>query len=315
MGKVTSSALGVLLLGATCAGASAQSFDDGSFEQPPGGTPPAVTEGGTTPAVTGAPSGGSFDEGSFTEGGAAVSTTLVPPPPPPPNDGGGPIVAPPGGSGGGVVPPPPPPPDNNSVGVVPPPPPPPDNNGGTTPAFPDSDQAVVPPDTRDGTAHPPRQGPPVDPRITAFETRDFGVPPQSELRQGPMHAQTPTSIPGAQLVTTANLAQALNSGNRILVIDVLGSGYGLPGALPAQPMSNPGSFQDQTQQQVVAWLNQVTGGNRNMAIVIYCSDPMCWLSYNATLRAVAAGYGNVYWYRGGIRAWEMAGLPLRPMGF
>jgi len=29
----------------------------------------------------------------------------------------------------------------------------------------------------------------------------------------------------------------------------------------------------------------------------------------AALRAVAAGYGKVYWYRGGIEAWTAAGLP------
>jgi len=29
----------------------------------------------------------------------------------------------------------------------------------------------------------------------------------------------------------------------------------------------------------------------------------------AALRAVAVGYGKVYWYRGGIEAWTAAGLP------
>ena len=29
----------------------------------------------------------------------------------------------------------------------------------------------------------------------------------------------------------------------------------------------------------------------------------------AALRAVAAGYGKVYWYRGGAEAWMAAGLP------
>jgi hypothetical protein len=33
------------------------------------------------------------------------------------------------------------------------------------------------------------------------------------------------------------------------------------------------------------------------------------MSYNAALRAINAGYTNVLWYRGGIEAWKMAGLP------
>jgi hypothetical protein len=31
--------------------------------------------------------------------------------------------------------------------------------------------------------------------------------------------------------------------------------------------------------------------------------------YNLALRLRHAGYANVYWYRGGREAWEVAGLP------
>ena len=31
--------------------------------------------------------------------------------------------------------------------------------------------------------------------------------------------------------------------------------------------------------------------------------------YNLALRLIALGYTNVYWYRGGREAWEVAGLP------
>jgi rhodanese-related sulfurtransferase len=40
---------------------------------------------------------------------------------------------------------------------------------------------------------------------------------------------------------------------------------------------------------------------------------MCWLSRNATVRTVALGYSQVYWYRGGRNAWIAAGLPLQPV--
>lgn len=274
--------------------ASAQGFDGGSFNDLEGGSgapppPPAANDG-------------FFDEGSFGPGSGGGGSGLAPPPPPPDNQGGSIVPPPPPPvNNGGIVPPPPP--DNNGGGgggIAPPPPPPPDNNGGQA--------ELTPPVT-------PEQGPRIDPQITAFETRDFGVPPQQQLRQGQFHAYTPTSIPGAQLVTTARLLEGMNSGMQMVVIDVLGSGYGLPNAHVAPALSSPGSFSDRTQQQANQWLDQITGANKGMPVVIYCSDPMCWLSYNASLRAVAAGFTNVFWYRGGIQAWEMAGLPLRPTGF
>jgi rhodanese-related sulfurtransferase len=38
------------------------------------------------------------------------------------------------------------------------------------------------------------------------------------------------------------------------------------------------------------------------------------MSYNAALRAIAAGYSNVLWYRGGIEAWKAAGMPVQAAG-
>lgn len=172
-----------------------------------------------------------------------------------------------------------------------------------------------------GAPPPPAQGaaPPqairIDPEITTFELRDFGVPPVPQLRQGEFAAPTPTSLPGGFLVTTEQLANALNQGMVVVLVDVYGGTYNIPGSFVGVPMGGPGTFQDAMQQQVSLWLFQITGGNPAQAIVFYCSDPNCWLSYNAALRAVAAGFSNVYWYRGGLQAWQMSGLPLVPSSF
>ncbi len=42
----------------------------------------------------------------------------------------------------------------------------------------------------------------VDPQILTFESRDYGVPPTGNLRNGGMHAPTPTMVPGASVVST-----------------------------------------------------------------------------------------------------------------
>lgn len=156
---------------------------------------------------------------------------------------------------------------------------------------------------------------PEDAGILAFETRDFGVPPTNKLRSSHFHAPTPTSIPGGGVVTTDQLAGAMQNSQQLLLIDVLGGQYTLPNALSAPGMAQPGNYRDRVQQQTNQWLNQITGGDSGATLVIYCSDPHCWLSYNASLRAIAAGYANVYWYRGGLQAWNMTGLPLASSGF
>ncbi|KZY47787.1 hypothetical protein A3731_29150, partial [Roseovarius sp. HI0049] len=155
----------------------------------------------------------------------------------------------------------------------------------------------------------------VDPQILSFESRDYGVPPSGNLRNGGMHAPTPTMVPGASVVSTEGLANAMASGLEMIIIDVLGGEYALPGAYMIPEMSSPGSYQDRIQQQTGQFLGQVTGQIADYPIILYCSDPQCWLSYNATLRVVAAGYTNVYWYRGGITAWQMAGFPVYPSGY
>lgn len=190
-----------------------------------------------------------------------------------------------------------------------------DNNGfNTTPPQP----VVTPQPAPSPQPQPqPQPQPPaanIDPQILAFEARDYGVPPSGQLRAGPMHAPTPTTVPGAATVNTAGVAGALAAGQQMLLIDVLGAAYSLPGAVVAPTLASPGSFEDRVQQQAAHWLDKVTGGRRDAPIVLYCSDPNCWLSYNAALRTVAAGYTNVYWYRGGLQAWQMAGLQVVPSG-
>jgi PQQ-dependent catabolism-associated CXXCW motif protein len=49
--------------------------------------------------------------------------------------------------------------------------------------------------------------------------------------------------------------------------------------------------------------------SKDAPVVFFCESSRCWLSYNAALRAVAAGYTNVLWYRGGTLAWKSADLP------
>lgn len=144
------------------------------------------------------------------------------------------------------------------------------------------------------------------------ELKDYGVQATRQLHSGSFHGPTPTSIPGGRVITTNQLqSMVMNGQNNTLIFDVLDGQQYLPGAIPASQGAAPGNFSDQTQQRMGQFLSQVTRSNKQMAMVFYCQNSYCWMSYNAALRAINMGYQNVYWYRGGIEAWQQQGLSVQ----
>jgi len=145
----------------------------------------------------------------------------------------------------------------------------------------------------------------------ADEERDWGIAPTNRLRQPPYHGPTPLQIPGAQLVNTRELQAMLAGPGSPILVDVL-SGEGhltLAGAAWISGAGRGANFLDPVQSMLAPLLAQLAGGDKTRAMVFFCASAQCWLSYNAALRAVVAGYSRVYWYRGGIDAWIAAGLP------
>lgn len=159
-----------------------------------------------------------------------------------------------------------------------------------------------------GGAPDPAQANPLQ-RIVQAELQDYGVPPQQQL-QANFHGPTPTRIPGGEVITTDRVIglvqQNLQGRNAALIFHVLGPGPRLPGAENAGPAAQAGSFNDATQQEFGRYLQQVTAGDKAKPMLFYCQSTQCWMSYNAALRAIAMGYSRVYWYRGGIEAWQQA---------
>lgn len=145
----------------------------------------------------------------------------------------------------------------------------------------------------------------------ADEDRDWGIAATHRLRLPPYHAPTPLEIPGAQVVDTRELQAMLAGTGRPVLIDVL-SGEGhetLAGAVWLGGAGRGEEFDDAVQADLAPLLMRLTKGDKVQPMVFFCASSQCWLSYNAALRAVAAGYKRVYWYRGGIDAWTEAELP------
>lgn len=168
--------------------------------------------------------------------------------------------------------------------------------------------AQTQPATQTQQAAPPAAG-------DAGEAQDFGVKPATQLRPNEqLHGPTPTSIPGGKVIGTRQLAQAMqgqqNQQGTVMLLHAIASQRHLPNAIPVAPASQGGTFDDQVQRDFGNYLEQATGGDRARLLVTYCAGVQCWGSYNAALRAIKMGYTNVHWYRGGLEAWEKAGLPV-----
>jgi PQQ-dependent catabolism-associated CXXCW motif protein len=151
----------------------------------------------------------------------------------------------------------------------------------------------------------------------ADEDADFGVPPTRDLRLADHAAPTPRELPGARAIRTPQLKAWLqrDAPDRPVLLDVVGgAGHdSIPGAVWLPGAGRGTAFDDAVQGQLARALETLGGRAGGRAFVFFCASVNCWLSYNAALRAVALGYTEVYWYRGGIEAWLDAGGELRPM--
>ncbi len=144
------------------------------------------------------------------------------------------------------------------------------------------------------------------------ETLDYGLAPATQIRTGSYDAPTPTIVTGAQTVTTPMLRTMLAAPNPLVLIDVIGGNPtgSLPGAVWLAGAGLGTGFNDDVQVKLAAHLRELTGGDVNRPVAFLCAHRNCWLSLNASMRAVRLGYTHVYWYRGGRAAWRAAGLPM-----
>lgn len=143
---------------------------------------------------------------------------------------------------------------------------------------------------------------------------DFGVGPDNVLHED-FEGKTPTTAPGVTTVNTEQLASMLKT-QQPLVIDTLEASWhsswhrSVPGAvgLDFSGMTH-GTFADAVQKRLEQKLRALTGGDMAKPIVAMSFNVASFDSYNLALRLRHAGYTNVYWYRGGREAWEVAGKP------
>lgn len=121
----------------------------------------------------------------------------------------------------------------------------------------------------------------------------------------------PCTLRGVQRIDTAVLARMLSESQRPILVDVSPDDGMVPGAFAL--LGSGASFDDAKQEAAVhqrfEGLIRAAAPDPTQPLVFYGGARAGWLSANAALRAVQAGYTQVYWYRGGLPAWTAAGLP------
>lgn len=154
---------------------------------------------------------------------------------------------------------------------------------------------------------------PIDNTSYAGELVDRGVRAKSTLESN-VGSPTPMSIPVGRRVTTHEVRDMVARGGSIKLIDVLGNAHSntIRGAAYLPMGGYGGTFNDNYQRSFVSSLRSLFGGKTSVPTIFFCAGSECWESYNAVLRANAAGYTNLYWYRGGLASWATAGLPMEP---
>ncbi len=149
-------------------------------------------------------------------------------------------------------------------------------------------------------------------RDHAEEDADFGVAVDDKLHED-LAGLTPTTVPGAATIRTAELVPFLAE-HKPIVIDpgLYFWGVSLPGAVWLKNAGLGGSMTDSAQEHLNVIMTKLTRGDPTVPIVAVGFNSERFDGRNLALRLVALGYTDVRWYRGGREAWEVHELPEEP---
>lgn len=119
---------------------------------------------------------------------------------------------------------------------------------------------------------------------------------------------TPTSLPGAKLVTAREVQQLVAQG-AVIVDTRTEKEYKTKRVAqavfaPYHEKSLKDVAFDVTQDDFAA-LDKL---DKSKPTIFSCNGAECWKSYKASKAAAARGFAQVYWFRGGLPEWEEAGL-------
>lgn len=147
--------------------------------------------------------------------------------------------------------------------------------------------------------------------------------PATDKISNTLTGPTPMALPGKKPLKTTDLYAALLAGSMkidsttsipVVLVDVgsLPHPNTIPTAARMAYAGAGGALDDKIQQKMSTDLAKIVGTTWNTAIIFFGADAKSWEGYNAALRAIEIGYPNVYWYRGGLAAWQAQNLKTAP---
>jgi tetratricopeptide (TPR) repeat protein len=146
-------------------------------------------------------------------------------------------------------------------------------------------------------------------RDHADEDDDFGVVPDNVLHTD-LVGHTPTT---SLVVTTTRTGELINVLARLkpILIDVALDTWGrsIPNAIGLQGTGQGAGFSETVQNRFRRKMQNLTNGDLSAPVVVFGVNSERFTGYNLALRLVALGYTQIYWYRGGVEAWQGNGLP------
>jgi PQQ-dependent catabolism-associated CXXCW motif protein len=159
----------------------------------------------------------------------------------------------------------------------------------------------------------------------AIRTDAAETPPEpAGYRVDTYHAPTPLTIAGNPAIGTDEARRLWEAGAAIF-IDVVAAAR-RPPSLPAGAIWSPtphldipgsswlpdggrGALSPQSEAWLRASLARLVSAKPDAPLIFYCRAD-CWMSWNATKRALEWGYRGALWYRDGTDGWREAALPL-----
>jgi rhodanese-related sulfurtransferase len=119
---------------------------------------------------------------------------------------------------------------------------------------------------------------------------------------------TPTSWPGVKVVASEDVKNLMAQG--AVVVDTRTEKEfqqrHIPGAVLVPYVEK--SLKDVVFDEKLDEFAGLKTLDSKKPTIFHCNGAECWKSYKASRAALAAGFAQVYWYRGGMPDWEAAGL-------
>jgi adenylate cyclase len=153
----------------------------------------------------------------------------------------------------------------------------------------------------------------------ASEDADTGLPMTEGVRSANLIDPTPVGAPGVSTIKTSELRALIGDGeasasselplllsticSNCLRVTIPGTNF-VPGAY------RNGVLDDAKRQALKVLVDRLLHGDRTRRVITSSWNAHFWDARNLAIELVALGYPNVSWYRGGLEAWEVAGLPV-----